>query len=218
MPELWIPSSGVNRKQKEIWIPSGSVNRKQKELWAGSGGVNRKIFSGGVGYTVALTSSPTAQVFTFGSDGSGRYNYFRPTGSDIALATGEIRVAFAQAIPKASLVSGSFLFTVSSMIYSRINGDSESPGFRITALINGGTQTFGWLSIGGGSGNSGAHTYSIAMSGWPDSINNFLIRFAGNYSTWNVSSGYSEMDLRWSEINFFGNKIIYPSGQLDIQI
>ncbi|WP_085833835.1 hypothetical protein [Clostridium merdae] len=53
MPELWIPSGGVNRKQKELWLPQGSVNRKQKELWVASESVNRKIFTSGVGYTIS---------------------------------------------------------------------------------------------------------------------------------------------------------------------
>ncbi|WP_085833493.1 hypothetical protein [Clostridium merdae] len=53
MPELWLPSGGVNRKQKELWLPQGSVNRKQKELWVASGSVNRKIFTSGVGYTIS---------------------------------------------------------------------------------------------------------------------------------------------------------------------
>ena len=217
MPELWISSSGVNRKQKEIWIPSGSVNRKQKELWAGSGGVNRKIFSGGVGYTVALTSSPTAQVFTFGSDGSGRYNYFRPTGSDEKYATGEITVTFAQAIDKTKLISDLFTLVQSSMVYSRIDGDSEGAGFIIKIVINGGTKTKTLIQTYG-SGNSGARTYTVNKSDWPDSITRFQISFWGNYLSWDISRGYSEMDLRWSEINFFGSKIVYPSGQLDIQI
>ena len=218
MPELWIPSNGVNRKQKEIWIPSGSVNRKQKELYVSSGGANRKIFSGGIGYTVSLSSSPSAQIFTFNDDGSGRYDYFRPTGSNTTHATGEILVTFAQAIPKTNLVLDAFTFLQKSMVYSRIDGDNESPGFLFSIVVNGGAKTIGLLTIGGGSGSSGIRTYTVSKSNWPDSIASFRIRFSGDYLSWNVSSGYSEMDILWDEINFFGNKILYPSGQLDIQI
>lgn len=69
MAELWLPSGGINRKQKELWLPSGGVNRKQKELWAGSGGVSRKIFSSvsdpilAQYYSVGGSSTLTANTF-----------------------------------------------------------------------------------------------------------------------------------------------------------
>lgn len=78
MPELWLPQSGVNRKQKELWLPQGGVSRKQKELWAASGGVNRKIFSGGVPYTLSVWSEiwkPNFKVTpTLNNDGSGAFD------------------------------------------------------------------------------------------------------------------------------------------------
>lgn len=85
MPELWLPSGGVNRKLKELYTVPGGANRKLKELWVGSGGVNRKIFIGNTfKATVSSTQindsdySPVATYdFTINNDGSGNFHMFK---------------------------------------------------------------------------------------------------------------------------------------------
>ncbi|WP_283608525.1 hypothetical protein [Faecalispora anaeroviscerum] len=216
MSKTWVrDDTNINREFKSpLWVRDDTnVNRKPKSIWARDDtAVNRKIFSAGVGYTVSLSSDPSAGFFYFNSDGSGKYDYWRATGSSKSGATGKIKITFAQAIPKTALISTShFIFSGS---VSRI--DHLDLSFHVNNNIEFGGASVG--TVGGTRSISGDLTISKTNSSLPDYINSFSIDISGEYSSYSVTSGYGEADIDWSEINFFGSKILYPSGQLDIQI
>lgn len=121
MAELWLPSAGVNRKQKQLWLPNGGVSRKLKELYVGVGGVNRKVFSS-LQYSFAFGSDTPNWMDNLGgsmaSDGSGNiHGYFVEYSSRDALPKYWFDLNFD---PPLSVSSGATLFNMDYKIFNEL--------------------------------------------------------------------------------------------------
>lgn len=202
MPELWLPSGGVNRKQKQLWLPDGGVNRKQKELWAGSGGVNRKIFSGGIEYTVTPYGSSNSKFHwssNINSNGSGEISgtYYGTSSFQTFDVGFEIEfsesVMFSQDRTQITIEGGITSSTMPGAFFILGSSMGEDQSTRITSSLS---------------------KYSITYGRGTSSINKIKIYARGD--SYSSSRDFLRFGINPSGIKISGVPLLGMSGTLDL--
>lgn len=206
MPELWLPSGGVNRKQKELYLPSGGVNQKQKEIWAGSGGVNRKIFKKGVDYVITPNGPSNTDVdwsSAINSDGSGEMRLIYYGNSSSATFEVGFEISFSEPI----------LFT-QNITKTTLTGSLTSttaPSLRFKQTVNGSAAYFpDWIS-------SSQSVYTITYNNVDATVSKVIVVARGeNYN--NSSRDFFRFNIGSAGFKIAGQPLLGMQGTIDLPV
>lgn len=209
--------SGVNRTLKKLTYgdPSG-VNRTLKKLHYGDpSGVNRLVFSAGVEYAVNLAVNNSTLVYSFKLDSGGNGDYqseaydYNTVMTGIATAT----VTPAELIDKSKLASGIGLYVPTLK--------TVSLGYTGTISLFAHNQNDVIYSRDVYSVPSSTEisntTFVMDISALPAMIKDFGVKFTIPHNRRTTQTPLVQAQIGW-QLSLSGSKVIYPSGELNIQL